>query len=249
MARTRSRARGRARGRGGRGIYEVEVDDHASAASAPVRGRGRRGRGRGIVAEGSASSVHEEVAGNPPPFQALAEAMRDVARAIRDEIPPPPPRSPRRETSPDPVEAKFRRFMRDFERRNPPTFSGGSDIMVAEDWLQRINRIFTFIGLKDDAIRINAATFQFTGEAIHWWDITLVSNPIDRMTWADFERLFLGQYFPEAVRNEKRSELFSLKQGDLSVTEYEMKFSSLARFAAAQLTDDVFKATIFEARL
>ena len=139
--------------------------------------------------------------------------------------------------------------MKDFERRNPPMFFGGSDVTVAEDWLQRINRIFTVIGLRDDAIKINAATFQFTGEAIHWWDITVISNPIDRMTWADFERLFLGQYFPEAIRDEKRNELFTLKQGDSTVTEFEMKFSSLARFATAQLADDRFKATRFEAGL
>ena len=61
--------------------------------------------------------------------------MRDIARATRDEIPPPPLHSPRRETSPNPMEAKFRRYMKDFERRNPPTFSSGSDIMIVEDWL------------------------------------------------------------------------------------------------------------------
>ena len=94
--------------------------------------------------------------------------MRDVARAVRDEIPPPPPHSPRRETSPDPIEAKFRRYMKDFERRNLLMFLGGSDVMIAEDWLHRINRIFMVIGLKDDEIQINATIFQFTGEAIHW---------------------------------------------------------------------------------
>ena len=81
----------------------------------------------------------------------MAEAMRDVARAVRDEIPPPPPRLPRRETSPDPIEAKFRRYMKDFERRNPPTFLGGSDIMIAEDCLHGVNCIFTVVRLKDDA--------------------------------------------------------------------------------------------------
>ena len=123
---------------------------------------------------------------------AMAEAMRDVVRAVRDEIPPPPLRSPRKETSPDPIEAKFRRYMKDFKRHNSPTFSGRSDVMITEDWLHRVNRIFMVIGLKDDAIRINAATFQFTGEAIHWWDVTVILNPIETMKWVHFERLFLG---------------------------------------------------------
>ena len=71
-------------------------------------------------------------------------------------------------------------------------FLGGSNIMIMKDWLQRINCIFTIIGLKDDAIRINAATFQFTGEAIHWWDVIVILNPIETMKWVDFKRLFLG---------------------------------------------------------
>ena len=65
--------------------------------------------------------------------------MRDVARAVRDEISPPPPRSPRRETSPNPIEAKFRRYMKDFERHNPPTFLGRSDVMIADRKSTRLN--------------------------------------------------------------------------------------------------------------
>ena len=157
------------------------------AAFVPGRGRGRQDCGRGVVVESSSSSGHEEVISSPPLLQSMAESMRDVERVIRDVIPPPLPHSPRRETNPDPMEVKFRRYMKDFERGNPPTFSDGSDVMIAEYWIHRINRIFMVIGLKDDAIRINAATFQFTGEAIHWWDVTVISNPIETMKWVDLE--------------------------------------------------------------
>ena len=58
-----------------------------------------------------------------------------------------------------------------------------------------------------------------------------------------------GSVLSEAVRNEKRSELFTLKQGDSIVTEFEMRLSSLASFTTAQLSDDFFKATIIEAGL
>ena len=82
-------------------------------------------------------------------------------------------------------EAKFRRYMKDFERRNPPTFLGGFDVMIAEDWLHWINCIFTVNELQDDVICINATTFQFIDEAIHWWDITVISNPIEMMKWVE----------------------------------------------------------------
>ena len=147
---------------GGRGM-----DDHASAASVLGRGRGRRGHGRGAFLKSSSSSGHKEDVGGTPLLQAITEAMTDVARAICDEIPPPLLHSPRRETSPNPIEAKFRCYMKDFKRCNLPMFSGRSDVMIAEDWLQWINRIFTIVRLKDDTIQINVAIFQFTGKAIH----------------------------------------------------------------------------------
>ena len=51
------------------------------------------------------------------------------------------------------------------------------------------------------------------------------------------------------MRNKKISELLTLKQGDSIVIEFEMRFSSLANFSTVQLTDDAFKATIFEVGL
>ena len=164
----------------------------------------------------------------------MVEVMRDVARTIWDEIPPPhTPHYLRNEVSPDPVEARFRRYMKDFERHNPPTFTGGFNVMITENWLQRIKYIFIIIRWKDDTIWINEASFIFTGEAIDWRDINLISNPIVTMKWTDFERLFLGRYFPEAVHNEKMNEFFSLKQGESKVTEYEMKFALLVCFTVA----------------
>ena len=83
--------------------------------------------------------------------------------------------------SPNPSESRYKRYIKDFEKRSSHTLVGGSDVMLVEDWLQRINRIFTVIKLKIDAIPINATSFQFTGEAIHWWDITLILNHIAMM--------------------------------------------------------------------
>ena len=45
------------------------------------------------------------------------------------------PHSPMRELSPDSMEVRYRGYMKDFERHNLPTFAGGSDVMIADDWL------------------------------------------------------------------------------------------------------------------
>ena len=108
MPRVRGSVRGRPTGCGkGR-----DMDDRVPTASVPVKGRGRRGN-RCISSESSTSSGHEEVFGGPLPLQAMTDAMRDVARALCDKIPAPMLHSPRRETSPDPIEPRFRRYMKD----------------------------------------------------------------------------------------------------------------------------------------
>ena len=66
----------------------------------------------------------------------MTEAMRDAARSVLDEAPPSLlPRSLRREVSLDLVKARFRRYLKDFEWRDPSIFVGGLDMMVVEDWL------------------------------------------------------------------------------------------------------------------
>ena len=113
----------------------------------------------------------------------MVEAMRDMARAVRDEVlPSPPPVPPGREAAVDPLLAKKWVLMREFEKRNPPSFSGDQGPLAAEDWLQWINRIFDFILLEDNATRINAASFMFTNEALQWWNCTLGTHPLVEMT-------------------------------------------------------------------
>ena len=107
--------------------------------------------------------------------------------------------------------AEKRVLMREFEKRNPPSFSGDQGPLATEDWLQRINRIFDFILLEDNATRINAASLMFMNEALQWWNCTLGTHLLAGMTWATFERLFLKKYFPEDNQNAMQSEFFNLK--------------------------------------
>ena len=53
--------------------------------------------------------------------------------------------------------------MREFGGRNLLTFSGNVDPVHAELWLKRITSIFKHLGIVDDALRIDVATFQLLG--------------------------------------------------------------------------------------
>ena len=69
------------------------------------------------------------------------------------------------------------------------------------------------------------------------------------MTWADFHELFMGKYFPVTARHAKAKELLELKQGAMTVMEYEAKFTELARFAYDYVATDMAKVRKFESGL
>ena len=152
----------------------------------------------------------------------MAAALRNFTRAIQTArtrvLPPPPPVAP---TVVAPVlvvvQAKPRAqsAMRDFGRRNPPTFSRESDHVQAELWLKRITRILDHLRIVEDALRIDAATFQLADRAQSWWELVLTSHILGDMTWETFTRLFLDKYFSSVARQAKRNEFLNLCQGKL----------------------------------
>ncbi|XP_058217457.1 uncharacterized protein LOC131328537 [Rhododendron vialii] len=66
------------------------------------------------------------------------------------------------------------------------------------------------------------------------------------MTWAEFETLFEDQYFPESSRDQLRDQFEKLVQGNMTVSEYTMKFQSLSRFAPELVATEERKCRRFE---
>ncbi|PKI68264.1 hypothetical protein CRG98_011344 [Punica granatum] len=92
-----------------------------------------------------------------------------------------------------------------------------------------------------DTQRVALATFMLEGDAQYWWEATqrrLDSNSSHVITWAEFMQAFYNKYFPASFRRTKEREFLNLKQGDLSVAEYEVKFTKLSRFAPTLAIDD-----------
>ncbi|XP_052171591.1 uncharacterized protein LOC127787569 [Diospyros lotus] len=100
-----------------------------------------------------------------------------------------------------------------FWKLQPPTFEGGLDPLVAEDWIATIERIFNLIDCPDPR---------------------------------KFKELFLKKYYPANIRNQKEAEFLMLKQGSLTLIEYERKFDELSRFAPALVDTEQKKARRFE---
>ena len=182
------------------------------------RGRGRRGRPRGT---GQAPPVFDQ--------QAFAEAVCITAAAIAQISAAGGQGGP----------SNLQRF----RSHHPPTFTGGG---VADHWFMQIENILEAMEITFDTTRIRLAAFQLEGEAQVWWRWARTSRDLEVMTWAEFQELFMGKYFPETARHAKAQEFLELKQGAMTVMEYVARFIELARYADDYVATDLSKVRRFE---
>ena len=189
------------------------------------RGRERRGRPRGT---GQAPSTFDQ----PSVFdqQAFAEAVGVVAAAIAQAS----------ITGSQGGPSNLQRF----RAHHPPTFTGGGDPVVADHWFMQIENVLEAMEITTTQIRL--AAFQLEGEAQVWWRWARASRDLEVMTWAEFQELFMGKYFPETARHAKAQEFLELKQGVITVMDYVARFTELARFADDYMAIDMAKVRRFE---
>lgn len=113
----------------------------------------------------------------------------------------------------------------------PPLFNGVKDPVVADDWINKMEKLFRFFRCSDTE-KVAFAVFMLKGEADHWWNCT---RPILRaqhlmITWEIFLNAFKRQYISDIAKRRLQMEFLNLTQGNKSVDEYESRFTSLGRF-------------------
>ena len=133
-----------------------------------------------------------------------------------------------------------------FRAHHPPTFTRGGDPIVADHWFMQIEKVLEAIKITSDATRIRLTAFQLEGEAQVWWRWARTSRDLEAMTWAEFQELFMGKYFPVTARHAKPQEFLELKQGAITVMDYVARFTELARFADDYMATDMAQVRRFE---
>ena len=118
--------------------------------------------------------------------------------------------------------------------------------MVADHWFMQIENILEAMEITSDMTKIRLAAFQLEREARVWWRWARTSRDLEVMTWAEFQELFMGKYFPETTRHAKAQEFLELKQGAMTVIDYVDRFKELARFANDYVATDLAKVRRFE---
>ena len=79
--------------------------------------------------------------------------------------------------------------------------------MVADHWFMQIENGLEAMEITSDTTRIRLAAFQLEGEARVWWRWARTSKDLEVMTWAEFQELFMGEYFPGTIFRQSRTVL------------------------------------------
>ncbi|KAM6548126.1 hypothetical protein CsatB_019802 [Cannabis sativa] len=128
-----------------------------------------------------------------------------------------------------------------FHRIQVPEFEGGQDPMVAERWLRQIKKSFNTIGTLEE--------YQLEGGAADWWETLSRTMETDGMTWREFEEVFREQYFSPSHRRALIGVFDGLRQGDMTVNEFYMKFLELSSYAYPGVVDQPLVIEQFMRRL
>nr|KYP63707.1 hypothetical protein KK1_018286 [Cajanus cajan] len=76
-------------------------------------------------------------------------------------------------------------------------------------------------------------------EVEYWWRGTrqMLESRGVVVDWECFRRVFLEKYFPDSIRYAKEMEFMRLYQGNMTISEYAMKFEHLARFYSQAISE------------
>lgn len=172
--------------------------------------------------------------GNPQ--NARIEEMYEFYRqnANRDQNMPPPNQA--KQTA-----AAFKAF----KSLNPPEFKGTTDPVEARAWIKEMEKSFEIVDVEDGKKTIFAG-YLLKGEANYWWESKRDFEGAGIVTWERFKELFLEKYFPDYMQGQMEIKFLELKQGNMTVAEYEARFSELSRFVPHFVDTELKRARRFQ---
>ncbi|XP_057950937.1 uncharacterized protein LOC131145765 [Malania oleifera] len=136
-----------------------------------------------------------------------------------------------------------------FTQMRPPSFAGGADPLVAENWLQDIEDMLTVLPCKDEK-KVLFAMFKLTGDAKRWWRLArlLEEQRFDLVAvmWSCFKEIFFERYFLATIRSAKAMKFWHLTQGPMTIEYYVVRFVELSQFSPYLVPDEEKKARKFE---
>ncbi|XP_028102246.1 uncharacterized protein LOC114301494 [Camellia sinensis] len=119
--------------------------------------------------------------------------------------------------------------IKQFQDLKPSTFTGDSNPLLAEAWVKEMEKIFHALPCTEEQ-KVSFATFTLKEDAQEWWFLTLEKEKI--VTWAKFLEVFYEKCSLESLQVQKASEFLHLRQGTMSIAEYETEAQKARKFEA-----------------
>ncbi|KAK5772190.1 hypothetical protein PVK06_048467 [Gossypium arboreum] len=119
------------------------------------------------------------------------------------------------------------------------------DAERAEFWLDNTIRVFDELSCTPDEC-LKCAISLLRDSAYYWWRTLISIVPKEQVTWDFFLTEFRKKYISQRFIDQKRKEFLELKQGCMTVSEYEHEFVRLSRYARECVADEVAMCKRFE---
>ena len=127
-----------------------------------------------------------------------------------------------------------------FQRYAPPIFTGTDPSEDPQQFLDEIWRRCEAIGCTDHRSVI-LASFRLQGNvALSWYDSKKKERPAGAAPWSweEFSTMFLERFMPESTMEARAVEFELLKQGQMTVTEYDIRFTELSKYGSHMIPNE-----------
>ena len=157
------------------------------------------------------------------PGQPMAEAIQLLTQLVAAQ-------AQRQDT--DPGDRAVSARARDFITLRPPEFYGSKPEEDPQNFIDEMLRTLRIIHASDTE-SVELASYRLRDVAVLWYDSWRSSRGANAPPpiWQEFTEAFLRHFLPPEVRRARADMFLNLKQGNMSVREYSLRFNSLARYA------------------
>ena len=172
----------------------------------------------------------------------MAQIAQIVAIETRQQSQPQPPPPLPKEVPKEPG-----RSIERAQKLGAKPYDESGDPEAAWLWLDIVNKIYIVMGWTDE-LRVLFLGFLVEDRAKDWWDAVDRRYP-DGISWDQFQQEFTNRLFPQSHKDSKIEEFFRLEWKNMSVSQYEKRFSELVRLVPYIQDDEVLKCKRFLAGL
>ena len=113
-------------------------------------------------------------------------------------------------------------------------------------FIKECYRIVAIMGVPPHE-KAELVAYQLKGVAIVWFDqwVNNRGDDVGPLYWEEFKVAFLDRFIPLELREAKVQEFINLRQGNMSVREYSLKFTKLSKYAPSLVADPRVKMSMF----